>query len=66
MQDTFKIHHHHGFIKISLLILSGQEKIRGRVLLGAHVGNRSVLFKRLTVDNFTARIFSVNLDFKKN
>ena len=34
--------------------------------MGAHAGNRSVLFKRLTVDNFTGRIFWVNLDFKKN
>lgn len=38
----------------------------GRVLLGANVDNRSLFFKRLTVDNFTGRILWVNLDFNKN
>jgi len=35
----------------------------GRVLLG---GNRSVFFKRLTIDNFTGRIRWVNLGVSKN
>ena len=38
----------------------------GRVLLGANAGDRSVFFKRLTINNFTGRILWVNLDFNKN
>jgi hypothetical protein len=38
----------------------------GRVLLGDNVGNRSVFFKRLTIDNHTGRILWVNLDFNRN
>lgn len=38
----------------------------GRGLLGANVSNRSVFFKRLTIDNFTGRVLWVNLDFSNN
>jgi len=38
----------------------------GRVLLGDNADDRSVFFKRLTIDNLTGRILWVNLDFKKD
>jgi hypothetical protein len=36
------------------------------MLLGDEAGDRSVFFKRLTIDNLTGRILWVNLDFNKN
>jgi hypothetical protein len=38
----------------------------GKMLLGDNVDERSVFFKRLTIDNLTGRILWVNLDFNKN
>lgn len=38
----------------------------GRMLLGNNTDDRSVFFKRLTIDNFTGRILWVKLDFNKN
>ena len=38
----------------------------GKMLLGDYVDNKSIFFKRVTIDDFTGRILWVNLSFNNH